>query len=71
MYDFLLVANGIILALMAGLVGAAVYALKSVRQGRQMLTEINTVHNELVESVSKIDSKAQEALLRLDHLQNK
>lgn len=47
---------------------AAFYALKSIRQGRSLLQEISKTHNELTESVIKIDGKAQEAILRLDSL---
>ena len=64
----LLLINGFMAAVTTGVVGAAVYALWRIKQGREILAEISKAHNELVESISKIDQKCQEALLRLDHI---
>lgn len=59
---------GFILALTLLIVGASCYALWRIKQGREMLAGIQQVHNDLTDTVSKIDQKATEALLRLDHL---
>lgn len=68
MLNLLLLINGFFLALICLVLGAAAYSLKKLAQGRAMLSAIQEVHNSLTESVAKIDSKAQEALLRLDHI---
>ena len=39
--------------------------------GWNLVQEINKSHNNLVESIAKIDEKAQTALLTLDHIKLK
>ena len=50
----------ILVAILAG------YGLWWLLQGRKFLHGIQTVHNELVESMAKVDAKVQDALLRID-----
>lgn len=62
--------NGFLAAVIFGVSIAVAFGLWKVRQGWQIFQGIQETHNQLVESVSKIDAKAQEALLRLDQINN-
>lgn len=66
--EWLLILNGFLAALLLMTVGGVVWGLWKVIQGRKLLQSINEVHNNLAASVSKVDQKVQEALLRIDHL---
>ena len=62
---------GILIAAIAGVAGAAVFALKRIKQGREILKSIQEVHNGLTETIAAVDAKAQDCSLRLDTLKLK
>lgn len=70
LYGVVLLANGFLAAVILLVLIVASFGAWKVIQGWKTLLAIQEVHNSLVDSISKVDAKAQEALLRLDHVNN-
>lgn len=70
MHELILVINGFVIAVVCGILGVAIYALRLVRKGQDLLKTISEVHNAQAEIIAEVDKKASEANLRLDHINN-
>lgn len=68
--NFLLLINGFLAAMILLVLVIVAAGLWKVYQGRALLQGIQEVHNGLTDSIAKVDAKAQEALLRLDQINN-
>jgi hypothetical protein len=69
--ELLLLINGFLAAVILVTLIAVCFGLWKVRQGWLVLQTIQTIHNELVQTIAAVDAKAQDCSLRLDHIKLK